>query len=85
MVWEYLNHFLFLNFSKEKGNDLSTPIPQYDFKGLKPGDSWCLCAARWLEAELAGCAPKVKLLSTNMKALDLIELGKLKAYQIDLN
>tara|TARA_B100000902_G_scaffold378311_1_gene411454 strand:+ start:470 stop:850 length:381 start_codon:yes stop_codon:yes gene_type:complete len=75
----------FLNFSKEKGNDLSTPRPQYDFKGLKPGDSWCLCAARWLEAELAGCAPKVKLLSTNMKALDLIELGKLKAYQIDLN
>ena len=75
----------FLDFSKGKGNDLSTPRPEYHFVGLKPGDSWCLCAARWLEAELAGCAPKVKLLSTNIKALDIIELGKLKAYQIDLN
>jgi len=75
----------FLEFSKEKGNDLSTPRPEYDFPGLKPGDSWCLCAGRWLEAETAGCAPKVKLLSTNIKALDLIDLGKLKTFQIDLN
>jgi uncharacterized protein (DUF2237 family) len=75
----------FLTFSKSKGNDLSTPRPEFSFKGLKEGDSWCLCAARWLEAELAGCAPKVKMLSTNIKALDIIDLGTLKQYQVDLN
>ena len=75
----------FLTFSKGKGNDLSTPRPEFSFKGLKEGDSWCLCAARWLEAELAGCAPKVKMLSTNIKALDIIDLGTLKQYQVDLN
>ena len=75
----------FLTFSKSKGNDLSTPRPEFSFKGLKEGDSWCLCAARWLEAEVAGCAPKVKMLSTNIKALDIIDLGTLKQYQVDLN
>tara|TARA_Y200000002_G_scaffold369695_1_gene364203 strand:- start:69 stop:437 length:369 start_codon:yes stop_codon:yes gene_type:complete len=75
----------FLTFSKGKGNDLSTPRPEFSFKGLKEGDSWCLCAARWLEAEVAGCAPKVKMLSTNIKALDIIDLGTLKQYQVDLN
>ena len=75
----------FLTFSKGKGNDLSTPRPEFSFKGLKEGDSWCLCAARWLEAEVAGCAPKVKMLSTNIKALDIIDLGTLKHYQVDLN
>ena len=75
----------FLSFSKGKGNDLSTPRPEFSFKGLKEGDSWCLCAARWLEAEVAGCAPKVKMLSTNIKALDIIDLGTLKQYQVDLN
>ena len=75
----------FLTFSKGKGNDLSTPRPEFSFKGLKAGDSWCLCAARWLEAEVAGCAPKVKMLSTNIKALDIIDLSTLKQYQVDLN
>ena len=75
----------FLEFSKSKGNDLTTPIPEYDFPGLNPGDGWCLCAARWLEAEDEGCAPRVKLLSTNEKALEIIDIEKLKKYQIDLN
>jgi len=75
----------FLEFSQTKGNDLVTPRPEFNFEGLKPGDNWCLCAVRWLEAEIAGCAPKVKLLSTNIKALNTIELKKLKAYQVDLN
>ena len=75
----------FLTFSKGKGNDLSTPRPEFLFKGLKAGDSWCLCAARWLEAEVAGCAPKVKMLSTNVKALEIIDLSTLKQYQVDLN
>ena len=75
----------FLEFSKSKGNDLTTPRPEYDFPGLNPGDGWCLCAARWLEAEDEGCAPRVKLLSTNEKALEIIEIEKLKKYQIDLN
>ena len=75
----------FLTFSKGKGNDLTTPRPEFSFNGLKAGDSWCLCAARWLEAEVAGCAPKVKMLSTNIKALDIIDLSMLKQYQVDLN
>ena len=75
----------FLEFSKSKGNDLTTPRPEYDFPGLNPGDGWCLCAARWLEAADEGCAPRVKLLSTNEKALEIIEIEKLKKYQIDLN
>ena len=75
----------FLEFSKSKGNDLTTPRPEYDFPGLYPGDGWCLCAARWLEAEEEGCAPRVKLLSTNEKALEIIDIEKLKKYQIDLN
>ena len=75
----------FLEFSKSKGNDLSTPRPEYDFPGLTPGEGWCLCAARWVEAEDEGCAPRVKLLSTNEKALEIIDIEKLKKYQIDLN
>ena len=75
----------FLEFSKSKGNDLTTPRPEYDFPGLNPGDGWCLCASRWLEAEDEGCAPRVKLLSTNEKALEIIEFEKLKKHQIDLN
>ena len=75
----------FLTFSKGKGNDLTTPRPEFSFKGLKAGDSWCLCAARWLEAEVAGWAPKVKMLSTNIKALEIIDLSTLKQYQVDLN
>lgn len=62
----------FLKFSKMQGNDLSTPRPEYGFSGLKPGDSWCVCAARFLEAYHQGYAPKVKLEATNEACLDLI-------------
>jgi uncharacterized protein len=72
----------FLAFSKSRGNDLSTPIPMYAFPGLLPGDQWCLCAARWLEAYGAGCAPHVVLASTHEKALDVIPLPALKEYAV---
>ena len=75
----------FLKYSKSKGNDLITPRPEFDFPGLKPGDAWCLCALRWEEARQAGCAPRVKLTSTNIKTLEMVELEDLKAHQIDLN
>ena len=75
----------FLEYSKSKGNDLSTPRPEFGFLGLKAGDRWCLCALRWEEARKAGCAPRIKLTSTNIKTLEIIELKYLKAYQIDLN
>ena len=75
----------FLKFSKLMGNDLSTPIPEFGFEGLKAGDSWCLCADRWEEARVAGFAPRVKLISTNKRTLEIIELDDLKKYQIDLN
>ena len=61
----------FLEYSKEQGNDLTTPRPEFNFKGLKDGDSWCLCALRWKEAYKAGCAPRVKLTATNIKTLEL--------------
>lgn len=63
----------FLSFSKAQGNDLSTPIPEYNFPGLKPGDFWCLCALRWLEAYHAGKAPMVQLEATSEKLLDFVE------------
>lgn len=69
----------FLEFSASRGNDLSTPRPEFGFPGLKPGDRWCLCAARWLEACEAGMAPKVDLSATHLTTLDLIELDALKA------
>lgn len=69
----------FLDFSKERGNDLSTPVPQYDFPGLSPGDHWCLCAGRWLEAYESGKAPKVNLEATDEAALALVPLEALKA------
>lgn len=75
----------FLQFSRFKGNDLSTPVPEFDFKGLKPGDSWCLCASRWLEAEKSAMAPRIHLKSTHIKALEIIPLELLKKYAIDLN
>ena len=75
----------FLEFSRFKGNDLSTPIPEYGFKGLKPGNNWCLCAARWLESYEDGMAPKVYLTRTHIKALEIIPLEILKKYAIDLN
>ncbi len=75
----------FLEFSKIKGNDLKTPRPDLNFQGLKEGDSWCLCANRWLEAYQNGAAPKIKLRSTNIKALDVISLDILKANAVDIS
>jgi hypothetical protein len=74
----------FLAFSKSRGNDLSTPMPEYDFPGLKPGDGWCLCAARWLEAYDSGMAPKVRLLSTHVATLRVVPLAALKEHAVDL-
>lgn len=75
----------FLAFSKARGNDLSTPMPEYEFPGLKPGDRWCLCAPRWQEAFEAGAAPKVVLTATQEGALEYAELSDLKRFAIDLN
>lgn len=75
----------FLAFSKAAGNDLSTPVPEYGFPGLKPGDRWCLCAARWLEAYEAGAAPKLVLAATHIATLALMPLALLKAHAVDLN
>ena len=72
----------FLSFSKSVGNDLSTPIPEYNFEGLTEGDSWCLCASRWQEAFEAGKAPKVILKSTNIATLSLVNLDDLKKYSV---
>jgi uncharacterized protein (DUF2237 family) len=62
----------FLNFTKLKGNDLTTPIPEYEFPGLKAGDKWCLCILRWKEAYEAGVAPPLKLEATHEKALEYV-------------
>ena len=75
----------FLAFSKARGNDLSTPMPEYDFPGVQPGQRWCLCAARWAEALQAGMAPQVVLNATNEATLDLIPLEALKRYAVDLH
>jgi len=75
----------FLEYSRFKGNDLSTPLPEYDFPGLKPGDRWCLCAARWLEAQQQGMAPRVFLARSHRKALDTVPLELLRQYAADLN
>jgi uncharacterized protein (DUF2237 family) len=74
----------FLEFSAARGNDLSTPRPEFDFPGLKPGDRWCLCAGRWLEAMRAGRAPRVHLQATNERALEVLELDDLKRHALDL-
>ncbi len=75
----------FLLFSKGQGNDLSTPRPELGFKGLKPGDLWCLCAGRWVEAYRAGRAPKVRLEATHEETLAMIPLDALKQHALDLN
>ena len=75
----------FLAFSLGQGNDLITPHPEFDFPGLKPGDRWCLCAARWREALEAGCAPKVLLRATHQRALEYVSLEDLKRFAIDLS
>lgn len=72
----------FLDFTKLRGNNLSTPIPQWDFPGLIPGSKWCLCISRWLEAERAGKTPFVILESTHQKALNYTTLELLKKYEI---
>ncbi len=68
----------FLAFSKERGNDLSTPVPMSEFPGLKAGDRWCLCAARWREAYDAGCAPTVVLEATHARMLEWASLDELR-------
>ena len=74
----------FLNFSKSRGNDLSTPVPELGFPGLKPGDRWCLCASRWQEAFEAGQAPRVVLRATHNAALAHCSLADLKRHAVDL-
>ena len=71
----------FLEYTKSRGNDLSTPIPNWSFPGLTAGSKWCLCITRWLEAERAGKAPWVVLEATHQKALDYTTLGLLKKYE----
>ena len=75
----------FLEFSRFRGNDLSTPMPQFEFPGLRPGDRWCLCAARWLEAHEAGMAPRVVLQGTHRRALEIVPLSLLRGFAVDLN
>lgn len=75
----------FLAFSKAKGNDLSTPYPEYGFPGLRHGDRWCLCAERWREAWEAGCAPRVILAACHERALEAVPLQALKSRALDLN
>jgi uncharacterized protein (DUF2237 family) len=70
----------FLAFSKYVGNDLSTPRPEFGFPGLKPGDRWCLCAGRFLQAHDDGCAPEVNLEATHERALDIVPLSVLTQY-----
>ncbi|RPG22384.1 MAG: DUF2237 domain-containing protein [Phycisphaera sp. TMED9] len=73
----------FLEFSKAAGNDLSTPRPEWGFEGVNPGDRWCLCAARWLEADLAGQSPQVVLAATHRRTLDIVPLERLQARAVD--
>ncbi|MDH5539837.1 MAG: DUF2237 domain-containing protein, partial [Rhizobacter sp.] len=72
----------FLEFSAKAGNDLGTPRPEHRFRGLQPGDRWCLCALRWVEAHRAGMAPQVVLESTHEKALDHVPINTLRAHAL---
>ena len=74
----------FLEFSRSRGNDLVTPAPAFGFPGLRPGDRWCLCAARWREALMAGVAPPVVLAATHERALELADMADLKRHALDL-
>lgn len=74
----------FLEFSKSVGNDLSTPMPAHRFPGLKAGDRWCLCAARWVEAKRAGMAPDVVLEATHARTLEWADLAELEAHRAPL-
>lgn len=73
----------FLRFSQAVGNDLSTPVPEYEFPGLRPGDQWCLCVTRWQQALEAGCAPRVVLAATHISALEFVSLEDLKRHALD--
>ena len=73
----------FLDYTKSQGNDLSTPMPAYGFEGLEPGDNWCVCAGRWLEAEKRGMAPRINLQSTHIRALEIIPMELLIKYAVD--
>ena len=73
----------FLEFSRDCGNDLISPMPMYHFPGLKPGDRWCLCAARWKEAHDAGKAPRVVLEATHISALEYADLDDLRNHAVD--
>lgn len=75
----------FLAFSKYVGNDLSTPRPEFHFPGLKAGDRWCLCAGRFLQAHEEGCAPRISLASTHMRALEVVPIQALKDHAEDLS
>ena len=75
----------FLEYSRFKGNDLSTPAPQFGFEGVKPGNTWCLCAARWLEAHEDGMAPRIYLMRTHKRTLEIVPFELLKKFAIDLN
>ena len=75
----------FLEFSKACGNDLSTPRPEFGFEGLKPGDQWCLCAARFQEAYEAGKAPRVKLTATHRRALEVVPMDNLREVALERN
>ncbi len=72
----------FLEFSSSVGNDLSTPRPEFHFPGLKPGDFWCVCLGRWLEARDAGLAPRIKLAACHASVLEYIDLEELKDYAL---
>ena len=72
----------FLAYTKSQGNDLSTPRPQFNFPGLKPGDGWCLCAARWQEALESGIAPPVVLEATHIRTLEVCNLEDLQKHQV---
>lgn len=75
----------FLEYSRFRGNDLSTPIEEFGFPGLQEGDRWCLCAQRWLEAYEQDMAPRIYLMATHQRATDIIPLTLLKEYAVDLN
>ena len=72
----------FLDYSKQRGNDLTQPLPQYNFPGLVEGDRWCLCVSRWKEAHLAGVAPPVILEATHQKTLEVVPLSVLERYAL---
>lgn len=75
----------FLTYSVAAGNDLVTPMPQYEFPGLQPGDRWCLCAMRWQQAHEAGQAPRLYLRATHQKTLEIMPLAVLKQFALDLS